>query len=64
MLTVDVDRRVQSLNDQILGLTKESKFKERVLKESQVKIELLESRMEKMKKQVSRCSIIFVKMLY
>ncbi|KAI9594343.1 dynein associated protein-domain-containing protein [Syncephalis fuscata] len=51
MLTVDVDRRVQSLNDQILGLTKEFKFKERVLKESHVKIELLESRMEKMKKQ-------------
>jgi TolA-binding protein len=51
MLTSDVDRRVQGLNDQILGLVKDIKLKERALQEAGTKVELLESRMENMKKQ-------------
>ncbi|KAJ1993735.1 hypothetical protein H4R33_000527 [Dimargaris cristalligena] len=51
VLNVEVERKLQALNEEILNLIREVKLKDKALQESGVKIELLEKRMELVKKQ-------------
>lgn len=52
----DMERKLQQHNDEILKLIKDVKMKDQSLQESSVKIELLEKRMEGVKKQGEQIS--------
>ncbi|CAO3607813.1 unnamed protein product [Mucor hiemalis] len=54
----DMERKVQQHSDEIVKLIKDVKFKDQALQESSVKIELLEKRMETVKKQADQISIL------
>ncbi|KAJ1976839.1 hypothetical protein H4R35_002527 [Dimargaris xerosporica] len=51
VLNVEVEQKLQTLNEEIMNLIREIKLKDQALQESGVKIELLEKRMETVKKQ-------------
>ncbi|KAJ1963684.1 hypothetical protein IWQ62_003139 [Dispira parvispora] len=51
VLNVEVERKLQALNEEILNLIREIKLKDQALQESGVKIELQEKRIELAKKQ-------------
>lgn len=52
-VNLDAERSLVKLNDEVLSLVKEIKTREQVIQESGAKIELMERRMETVKKQVS-----------
>lgn len=54
----DMERKVQQHSDEIVKLIKDVKFKDQALQESSVKIELLEKRMETVKKQADQIAIL------
>ncbi|KAF9123178.1 hypothetical protein BG015_005368, partial [Linnemannia schmuckeri] len=57
-VNVDAEQKAQSLQDQVLKLVKEAKLKDQALQESAVKTELLGKRMEDLKKQAEKNSIL------
>ncbi|KAJ1671424.1 hypothetical protein EV182_007635, partial [Spiromyces aspiralis] len=50
----DVERRIESLNEEIISLARELKLKEKEIQESNVKIEILERRGESIKAQTKQ----------
>ncbi|KAJ1657605.1 hypothetical protein IWQ61_003019 [Dispira simplex] len=56
VLNVEVERKLQALNEEILNLIREIKLKDQALQESGVKIELQEKRIELAKKQADTIS--------
>ena len=50
-INVEAERKVTQLNDEIQGLVRSLKTKDQAIQESTVKIELMERRMETVKKQ-------------
>ena len=53
MVNVEAERRVVQLNDEIQALVRNLKSKDQNIQESSVKIELMERRMEAVKKQAN-----------
>ncbi|KAI7830262.1 dynein associated protein-domain-containing protein, partial [Gamsiella multidivaricata] len=58
VVNFDAEQKAQSLQEQVVKLVKEAKLKDQALQESDVKIELLEKRMETFKKQAEQISIL------
>ncbi|CEG82120.1 Putative Dynactin 1 [Rhizopus microsporus] len=54
----DMERKLQQHSDEILKLIKDVKLKDQALQEAHVKIELLEKRMETVKKQAEQIQIL------
>ncbi|RCI05266.1 hypothetical protein CU098_009430 [Rhizopus stolonifer] len=54
----DMERKLQQHSDEIVKLIKDVKFKDQALQESTVKIELLEKRMETVKKQADQIALL------
>lgn len=50
-VNLEAERKVSQLNDEIQGLARSLKSKDQIIQESSVKIELMERRMEAVKKQ-------------
>ncbi len=55
-VNVEAERKVASLNDEIQGLARSIKSRDQNIQEKVVKIELMERRMEGLKKQADRIS--------
>lgn len=55
-INVEAERKVASLNDEIQGLARSIKSRDQNIQEKVVKIELMERRMEGLKKQADRIS--------
>ncbi|KAI1316326.1 hypothetical protein EDD11_010105 [Mortierella claussenii] len=58
VVNFDAEQKAQSLQDQVFKLVKETKLKDQVLQESNLKIELLGKQMETFKKQAEQISIL------
>ncbi|KAG0253457.1 hypothetical protein BG011_006358 [Mortierella polycephala] len=58
IINVDAEQKAQALQEQVLKFVRETKLKDQALQESNVKIELLEKRMEDFKKQAEQISIL------
>ncbi|ORZ05753.1 dynein associated protein-domain-containing protein [Lobosporangium transversale] len=58
VVNVDAEQKVQSLQEQMLKLVKESKLKDKDMQESNLKIELLEKQVETLKKQAEQIQIL------
>ncbi|KAK9768156.1 hypothetical protein K7432_001450 [Basidiobolus ranarum] len=54
VLSSEMDRKVAALNEEIIALIREGKIKDQSLEETAVKIELLEKRMNQVKKHLDR----------
>ncbi|KAF9970328.1 hypothetical protein BGZ73_006963 [Actinomortierella ambigua] len=58
VVNTDAEQKAQSLQDQVLKLVKDAKLKDQALQESNVKIDLLNKRMETFKKQAEQISYL------
>ncbi|KAF9973743.1 hypothetical protein BGZ65_009101, partial [Modicella reniformis] len=58
IVNVDAEQKAQSLQDQMLRLVKEAKLKDQSLQESNVKVELLEKRIDTFKKQAEQITTL------